>query len=197
MENGIGNGRVLPSAFQPGQDIGLQGLINELQNAGNGKVLSVTFLKDKYKYNIVIPIIREWNAVGYFRLANIDSALVHAPFDNGFHYNDKVSIQSRAQQEEHRTRNEFKDYVDLAVKMQPEPKVLDASSNGFFQKPFKYSNKECSDTVLIDIDGNRKWFVLGWYDFEYNKWSHSSDTNDEITIHMRWTYLPLAKYDKK
>lgn len=84
----------LPSEFQPGDNVGLQMLIDLLQEAKDARVNAVNFSNSKVKYNIEVPV-----GDGYFRLANIDSAFIHAPIENGFQYNDKVAIESRRQRE--------------------------------------------------------------------------------------------------
>ena len=86
----------LPSNFQPGDSVGLQGLIDLLEEAKNGKVVAVNFTESKVKYNISIPHYRNGIELGYIRLANIDSALLHPPIDNEFHYNSKRDVESRA-----------------------------------------------------------------------------------------------------
>lgn len=55
-----------------------------------------------------------------------------------------------------------------------------------------------SDNVLIDLDGWRKDFAIGWYDHDNKEWMfHQEDKSLLDLKHMKWTYLPLAKYDKK
>jgi len=59
-----------------------------------------------------------------------------------------------------------------------------------------------SDEVLIDLDGNQKDFVVGCWHFPHGKsegfWRvpefYESSLQDE---NMRWSYLPLAKYEKR
>lgn len=82
----------LPSAFQPGDKVGLQMLIDLMQEAKDARVNAVNFSNSKVRYNIEVPVND-----GYFRLANIDSAFLHAPIENGFQYNDKVSVEARRQ----------------------------------------------------------------------------------------------------
>lgn len=56
-----------------------------------------------------------------------------------------------------------------------------------------------SDVVLIDETGERKFFTLGYYDYDDNEWVDEtiSEVIDSERLHkMRWMYLPLAKYDK-
>jgi len=57
-----------------------------------------------------------------------------------------------------------------------------------------------SEDVLIDVDGWRKNFRVGWYDHENKLWFIYDDTNWKVKInkkHMKWFYLPLASKDKK
>lgn len=55
-----------------------------------------------------------------------------------------------------------------------------------------------SDDVLIDLDGWRKHFAIGWYDHDDKEWRfHQEDRSQFEPANMKWTYLPLEKYDKK
>lgn len=52
-----------------------------------------------------------------------------------------------------------------------------------------------SEDVLIDIDGWRKEFRVGWYDHERDIW-YLHDKSMEKYIErarMKWTYLPIYK----
>lgn len=88
----------------------------------------------------------------------------------------------------------------------PTPEDFGWFSNDLKPKPdgedTNGEEREISDLVLIDIDGKRETFVTGkyFYPFEDNEgfWSvdeHFTTALDEE--HMKWQYLPLAKYDKK
>jgi len=88
----------LPANFQPGDSVGLQGLIDLLEEAKDGKVVAANFTDSKVKYTLSVPHYRNGVELGYVRLANIDSALLHLPFDNGFHYNSKRDIGIREDQ---------------------------------------------------------------------------------------------------
>jgi hypothetical protein len=52
-----------------------------------------------------------------------------------------------------------------------------------------------SEEVLIDLDGNRKDFRTGWYDFDDKAWRlHDKAEEKNIDLeHMKWTELPLNK----
>lgn len=55
-----------------------------------------------------------------------------------------------------------------------------------------------SDDVLIDYDGHRKHFTVGWYDHDEKRWMFREEDTSLLELeHMKWTYLNLAKYDKK
>lgn len=60
-------------------------------------------------------------------------------------------------------------------------------------------NEGYSDDVLIDIDGYRKHFSIGYYDYDNKRWFiRDEESRPDLDLeHMSWTYLPLAKYDKK
>jgi len=99
----------LPSAFQVNEKVGLQMLIDMLERARDGETTRVSFMKGKVKYDLQIPI-REGNRldeeapiVGYFRIANVDSAFVHIPYDNEYFYN---SLRDRNLREHQHIVNE-------------------------------------------------------------------------------------------
>lgn len=104
----------LPSAFQVNEKVGLQMLIDMLERARDGETTRVSFMNGKVKYDLQIPI-REGNRlddsapiVGYFRIANVDSAFVHEPYANGFHYN---SLRDRNIREHQQIVNEAQSTV--------------------------------------------------------------------------------------
>lgn len=88
----------LPSNFQIGERVGLQGLIDLFEESKDGKVVAANFTDQKVKYTLSIPNYRNGVELGHIRVANIDSALINVPFDNEFHYNSKRDIQSREDQ---------------------------------------------------------------------------------------------------
>lgn len=46
--------------------------------------------------------------------------------------------------------------------------------------------------VLIDLNGKRKDFRVGWYDFDNKEWMfHVMDTSSIVLQHLSWTKLPL------
>lgn len=76
------------------------------------------------------------------------------------------------------------------------------------EKPFFDGNEtggeepETSDLVLIDVDGYRKTFITGVWHFDFKDekgwWRVDEEYRSAINPeHMRWSYLPLARYDKK
>ncbi len=59
------------------------------------------------------------------------------------------------------------------------------------------NKKDYSDDVLIDIDGNRKFFHVGWFDHSERKWRFRDADTPEIDLeHGKWCLLPLSEYDK-
>jgi hypothetical protein len=58
-----------------------------------------------------------------------------------------------------------------------------------------------SDDVLIDIDGKREHFIIGFCSYddethEFDGWVYYN--NDfKVTKNAKWLRLPLAKYDPK
>lgn len=53
-----------------------------------------------------------------------------------------------------------------------------------------------SDDVLIDLDGNRETFRVGWYDFDEHAWMLYDTDSAVIDEYAKWRYLPLVKYEK-
>jgi hypothetical protein len=51
--------------------------------------------------------------------------------------------------------------------------------------------------VLIDLNGHRKDFTVGFYDYDDEKWFFRDPDADESfeREHMKWFYLPLAELD--
>lgn len=51
-----------------------------------------------------------------------------------------------------------------------------------------------SGDKLIDIDGNRKTFRVGWYDSDERQWHYYHEENDQPIDqkNMKWTELPLS-----
>lgn len=160
----------LPSAFQPGDKVGLQMLIDLMQEAKDARINAVNFSNSKVKYNIEVPVND-----GYFRLANIDSAFLHAPIENGFHYNDKVAVEARSQR---KTDSPF--------------------SHGSWHNGneilFPVNEDGISSDKLIDIDGKRKTFRVGWYASDEKQWYYYHEENDQPIDqkNMKWTELPLS-----
>lgn len=53
-----------------------------------------------------------------------------------------------------------------------------------------------SDDVLIDMNGNRKNFTIGWFDHDDKEWKfYWEDTSMLEPKHLHWQKLPLKKYD--
>lgn len=54
-----------------------------------------------------------------------------------------------------------------------------------------------SDDYLIDVDGYRKHFTIGFYDHDDKRWIlHDDDLRSSFVLeHMTWQRLPLTKYD--
>jgi len=67
-----------------------------------------------------------------------------------------------------------------------------------FYPPETESGCGYSDTVQIDVDGYRKTFALGWYDFRINQWvNQDGNENDALDqMHLIWRLLPYSKYDR-
>jgi len=174
---------VLPSQFQPDEKVGLQSLINLLQSARDGSVVSVSFTDSKVKYNLAVPIIINGEQHGFFRLANVDSAFLHEPIKNDFLYNDQVAIAARRHGEDIGYRNE-------------NSKVFDASWEKGTVTP-EDTGDEMSDEFLVDVSGNREHFVIGWYDHGLKSWQCDANLGYNLdSKKIMYQSLPLAKYDK-
>jgi hypothetical protein len=75
--------------------------------------------------------------------------------------------------------------------------LLFTNWNTFKEIPALTADGEMSEDVLIDVDGNRKTFRVGFCDIEHetNKATWTLyDQDEEIDLkHMKWTNLPLNK----
>ncbi len=67
------------------------------------------------------------------------------------------------------------------------------------QKPFSKNGHEYTEDVLIDLDGNRQHFSIGYYHLIDEEWMIKDKEYDKLfdARNMKWTYLPLAKCDNK
>lgn len=86
----------------------------------------------------------------------------------------------------------------MAAVDKTKPKVFDANTFGPDEVPAAVTVDEVnygySCDVLIDVDGNRNNFRIGWYDYDEEEWmTHSK--NHTVTDGMRWSFLPLAIYE--
>lgn len=63
--------------------------------------------------------------------------------------------------------------------------------------PFEDEEQAASVNVLIDTDGNRTDFAIGYYSFVDECWRYTDLNNvEDYGKNLRWFHLPLAKYDK-
>ncbi len=74
--------------------------------------------------------------------------------------------------------------------------VFDANTFGPDEVPVptKSSRGGHSEDVLIDLNGERRDFRVGWYDHHEGAWLFHQDGVYESKT-MRWSFLPLAIYD--
>jgi hypothetical protein len=63
--------------------------------------------------------------------------------------------------------------------------------------PVSEQDAPMSEDVLVDLNGHRKDFVIGWYDHDDKEWVYRAEDTSLLEFeHGQWMYLPLAKYDK-
>ena len=75
--------------------------------------------------------------------------------------------------------------------------VFDANTFGPDEAPVPDSQENgmrLTQDVLIDLDGNRSVFRIGWYDYDEREWILHAD-GVTVGTHMRWSFLPLAIYE--
>lgn len=208
----------LPSAFQPGDKVGLETLINLLYDAKDADVVAVSFGNDKVKYNLSIPIKTDGHPNTlrtYFRLANVDSAFVGPPVENGFQYNSMVAIEGRRQQDKF-AKDQHRPAIDIVADMceeslDPETYEKWLKVSDMLLENRKFLNTDLaldgswkigsnypedlgegfSETVLIDPDGDRKNFITGWYDHDEKKWVSDSVGYDALTDKLVYQRLPF------
>ena len=176
------------TGFSIGDKIGLQTLIDIFEKARDGVVKGIRILPNNVlKYDIDVHLfgdLHNGHPIGTLRINNIHQSVVHDPFENGFHYNSKRDLESR--REEPKLKK-----VPLTKK-----EILFSFWNPGFVFPPEVveANDQCSDFVLVDIDGNRENFVIAYYDYENKMWNSTScdELNKEEIV---WRYLPLKKYE--
>lgn len=159
---------------------------------GACKVTGIHFTTNKVKYDVEIRLEHESEAeakqrtVNTTRLYNIDSDFV-------------VSRQEWL--DWNQSKPAFEVYHPELLSNVAEEKQSIAS----FQQAFGYDNPPpvseqdapMSEDVLVDMDGNRKHFVIGWYDHSEKEWIlRAKDTSLLEPEHAQWMYLPLAKYNR-
>jgi hypothetical protein len=60
----------------------------------------------------------------------------------------------------------------------------------------KIRKMNISVDVLIDVDGKRETFVMGWFDFDLNHWVSGDDHFQKVVLSkMKWAFLPLRRLD--
>lgn len=74
--------------------------------------------------------------------------------------------------------------------------TFDANTFGPDEAPVEQAHGYSTD-VLIDIDGNRTDFRIGWYEYDTKEWRlHDIHAQHCIVKRgMRWSFLPLAIYE--
>lgn len=66
--------------------------------------------------------------------------------------------------------------------------------------PFEDEEQITTDDVVVDMDGNRKYFLTYYYSKNGNEWVNAATgipIDWKEIEHARWYKLPLAKYDKQ
>jgi hypothetical protein len=70
--------------------------------------------------------------------------------------------------------------------------ILDGEAFNSNQHP-EDSGEGYSEDVLIDIDGMRKHFCIGWYDFDDKEWVTDSPAVTIDQEKMKWLRLPFDR----
>lgn len=65
------------------------------------------------------------------------------------------------------------------------------------EKPEGLKNENQTDDILIDVDGWRETFRVGFYNLKDHQWEVYDKTVVIDFDDMVWTHLPLAIRDKK
>lgn len=159
----------LPSHYKIGDHVAVN--LGYSGKFGGAKVTGVHFTASKVRYDLEIIVVRrepeEANHVT--RIYNVDSALV-------------ISRE---------------DWLGYNQSLQAESMVFDTAYNSMQLPPRDENEEDLSDYVLIDTDGKRENFFVGYYDFSIKHWDIRGRDSEEIDLeHMRWTFLNLAKYEK-
>lgn len=84
--------------------------------------------------------------------------------------------------------------IDLGVVVKHEDSPFNhADWHNSDEFPSDKTGEGYSVDVLCDVNGNRKEFRVGWYDFDDKAWQfHDTDRSWLEEKHLKWTYLPLA-----
>lgn len=149
-----------------------------------GKVIKIHFSPNKITYDLEFTVSLDslTKVRNVTRVHNVDSAFVVLRDQQ---YLDQIaSLKERK-------------YVKSDVGLQawygqeerPEQVLIDSKKEGRPHQTAGYSKD-----VLIDMDGYRKNFRIGWYDFDDKEWRlHDKGAEESLDIkNMRWQTLPLA-----
>jgi len=72
-------------------------------------------------------------------------------------------------------------------------KVFDASWHNGNELPPALEGQDYSESVLVDPDGRRKDFYIGWYDHDCKKWMFQCEDQVQHDEHLKWQDLPFDK----
>lgn len=158
----------LPSYLQLGDYcdfVVMNGTDHQLPNQlWAGQVIKVHFTISKVMYDLeyTVSIDHKTDTRHVTRIHNIDSAFL-VKREEGKEYSDGIKV------------------VDVGQQFFPDS-----------QPPATPSNEESvSFDVLCDMNGNKKNWAIGWYDFDEKSWRfYQEDTSFLEPGHMVWTYLP-------
>jgi hypothetical protein len=146
-------------------------------------VTGVHFTRNKVKFDVEISVVHQGtDEKGVTRLYNIDSDFV-------------VSRQEWL--DWNQSRKSFgTEYYNEQMPLSQSTDVHAREAFDANTPPPKEEGEDYSVDVLVDLNGNREHFIIGHYDYQEKKWYFHGDDSVLELEHMRWMYLPLAKYDK-
>lgn len=124
--------------------------------------------------------------------------------ESGLTMSDLVSFGNYLLQTEDRRQLKDVTHADLEKwkhKMLPKHDIESTPESDFVRSfgpnefpPFEDEEQAASVDVLIDVNGERTDFAIGYYSFTDKTWRYKDGFTD--TTILRWFHLPLAKYDK-
>lgn len=209
---------LLPSAFQLGEyvhvSVGERSVKYATDNLlKNGKVIKIHFAPGKVCYDLefTVAIDNVTNKRYTTRIHNVDGALcepviedstIRTPDQNSFYDNILWSLEKSLEEIGNYCfqRGNFSatEWNRIIHNLNKDLNDSPLNHGGWHNSTDLPNAKEgagnyASVDVLCDVNGKRKEFRVGWYDFEDREWRFHDDDQSWLEVkHLKWAYIPIS-----